>query len=89
MTMISSEVFRRLSIYTVMPMHVSQSGTPTGSTWLLFASPTMSSKKVRSVERELTAEEKKKAKAIAKSREVGQMDMFDMLQEVEQTEEDF
>jgi hypothetical protein len=46
-------------------------------------------KKVRSVERDLTAEEKKKAKAIAKSREVRQMDMFDMLQEVEQTEEDF
>jgi hypothetical protein len=46
-------------------------------------------KKVRSVERDLTAEEKKKAKAIAKSREARQMDMFDMLQEVEQTEEDF
>jgi hypothetical protein len=46
-------------------------------------------KKVRSVERDLTAEEKKKAKAIAKSRESRQMDMFDMLQEVEQTEEDF
>jgi hypothetical protein len=26
-------------------MHVSQSGTPTGPTWLLFASPTMSSKR--------------------------------------------
>jgi hypothetical protein len=46
-------------------------------------------KKVRSVERDLTADEKKKAKAIAKSRESRQMDMFDMLQDVEQTEEDF
>jgi hypothetical protein len=46
-------------------------------------------KRVRSVERDFTADEKKKAKAIAKSRESRQMDMFDMLQDVEQTEEDF
>jgi hypothetical protein len=45
--------------------------------------------KVRSVERDLTADEKKNAKAMAKSRESRQMDMFDMLQDVEQTEEDF
>ncbi len=46
-------------------------------------------KRVRSVERDLTTDEKKKAKAISKSRENRQMDMFDMLQDVEQTEEDF
>ncbi len=46
-------------------------------------------KRLRSVERNLTAEERKKAKALAKARESRQMDMFDMLQDVEQTEEDF
>ncbi len=37
----------------------------------------------------MTTDEKRKAKAISKSRENRQMDMFDMLQDVEQTEEDF
>ncbi len=41
------------------------------------------------MERNLTTEERKKAKALAKARESRQMDMFDMLQDVEQTEEDF
>jgi hypothetical protein len=46
-------------------------------------------KRLHSVERNLTAEERKRAKALAKARESRQMDMFDMLQDVEQTEEDF
>lgn len=44
---------------------------------------------VRTVERDATEEEKKKAKAIAKARQSRQLDLFSMLDEVEQTEEDF
>jgi len=44
---------------------------------------------VRTVEREATDEEKKRAKAIAKAKESRQLDMFAALEEVEQTAEDF
>jgi hypothetical protein len=56
---------------------------------VIFCIPDEVLKKVRSVERDLTTDEKKNAKAISKSRQNRQMDMFDMLQDVEQTEEDF
>lgn len=46
-------------------------------------------KKARTVERTLSAEEKRKAKQIEESRVSRQMDLFDMLQEVEQTQDDF
>ncbi|HKQ10994.1 MAG TPA: hypothetical protein VJS85_07385 [Rhizomicrobium sp.] len=56
---------------------------------IILALPEEVLKKARMVERGATEEEKKKAKEIAKSRASRQMDMFDMLQDVEQTEEDF
>ena len=46
-------------------------------------------KKVSSVERKTTEEEKKRAKLIRKSRASLQLDLFDELDEVEQTPEDF
>lgn len=46
-------------------------------------------KKARTVERLLTAEDKKKAKQLEGSRVSRQMDLFDALQEVEQTQDDF
>ncbi|MVF24976.1 hypothetical protein EVC37_25785 [Methylocaldum sp. BRCS4] len=45
--------------------------------------------KVGSVERKTTDEERKRAKVIQRARESLQLDLFDMLDEVEQTPEDF
>lgn len=45
--------------------------------------------KVGSVERKATEEERKRAKAIQRARQSHQLDLFDMLDEVEQTPEDF
>lgn len=56
---------------------------------IIMALPEEVLKKCRSVERGLTDDEKERAKALTRSRESRQMDMFDMLQDVEQTEEDF
>jgi hypothetical protein len=45
--------------------------------------------KVGSVERKTNQEERKRAKAIQRVRESNQLDLFDMLDEIEQTSEDF
>lgn len=56
---------------------------------VILALPDEVLKLSRTVERGLSDEEKKKAKKIAKSRTSNQMDLFDILEEVEQTEDDF
>jgi hypothetical protein len=56
---------------------------------VIIALPDEVLKRSRAVERGLSSEEKKRAKEIARSRASRQMDLFDMLQEVEQTEDDF
>ncbi len=56
---------------------------------VLVALPDEVLKRSRTVERGLSSEEKKKVKEIEKSRTARQMDLFDALQDVEQTEDDF
>lgn len=56
---------------------------------VIFALPDEISKRMRTVERGLSTEERVRAKEIVKSKATGQVDMFDVLQEVEQTEDDF
>ncbi|MGE3976459.1 MAG: hypothetical protein AB7F94_02625 [Nitrospira sp.] len=56
---------------------------------VILAIPDEVLKRARTVERGLSPQEKIRAKEILKSRTTGQMDMFDLLQEVEQTEDDF
>ena len=56
---------------------------------VILALPDELLKRSRTVERGLSPQEKIRAKEILKSRTTGQMDMFDLLQEVEQTEDDF
>jgi hypothetical protein len=56
---------------------------------VILALPDEVLKRCRTVERGLSTEEKNRAKEILKSRTTGQMDLFDLLQEVEQTEDDF
>src|SRR6185312_5175901 len=53
---------------------------------IILALPEEVLKRSRTVERGATEAEKKKAKEIARSRASRQIDMFDMLQDVEQTE---
>jgi len=56
---------------------------------VIMAMPDEVLKKSHSVERSATTEEKKAAAVIRKSRANGQLDLFDLFEEVEQTEEDF
>lgn len=56
---------------------------------VILAIPDEVLKRTKTVERGLSPQEKLRAKEILKSRITGQMDMYDLLQEVEQTEDDF
>ena len=56
---------------------------------VILALPDEVLKKTHAVERKATTEEKKTAAAIKKAQARKQLDMFDLFQEVEQTEEDF
>lgn len=56
---------------------------------VILALPDEVLKKVHAVERKATAEEKKTAAAIKKAQARKQLDLFDLFQEVEQTDEDF
>lgn len=56
---------------------------------VVIAIPDEVLKKSHAVERNPTAEEKKAASAIRRSQSTKQMDLFDLVEEVQQTEEDF
>lgn len=56
---------------------------------VIIAIPTEVFKKSHSVQRNATAEEKKAAAAIRKTQPRNQLDLFDLAEEVQQTEEDF
>jgi hypothetical protein len=56
---------------------------------VIMALPDEVLKRSKTVERGLSRDEKRRAKEIAKSLASRQLDLFDMLQEVEQTEDDF